>query len=578
MLKRQAPAFCRKQSYDRFSWSSLSGKGFPSSLSWVTDKQESGVFSNECHEVDPLKSFSVIVFVLVVLIQMVGVFDHSLWTPDEPREAQIIREMADSGNYLIPTLGGKPFLEKPPLYYLLGIVIYKYLGDWYQESARLASVLFGLATLAVVFFTFRRLSGKTEAGFTTLVLATMPLFFISTHKILVDVGLMFFITAAMCSFLLAYKGQFRIGYYVFWLCLALAFLVKGIKGLAIPMAGIIFFMVAQRDYALIRRCNIFQGSAIILIIMLIWAWALYIHGGYDFVYEFYVYNQIGRFIPAGTIYTGGHVRPFYFYLLDVPVQTLPWSVFLYPAYKVLDRKEVGLRFLFCWILGGLVLLSMASTKREIYFLPMFPAIAGLVGIWMSGLLERQMTSLENACMKGVLILIALAAAVFPLVYIKLGGFWLTAELLFILTAGALIFMWRNYQSAMPYIPVMVMAFTLIVWIPAMFPLIDQVKSYKPIYQEIGKRVEGKKVMGYKLNETVEALAPFYGGFHVKNIEDMASFYKAFHNRSADFIIVLPERLTWRMKNIVIPTNATLVYEGGGKKNREIELWEMNSSP
>jgi len=45
-----------------------------------------------------------------------GIFQHGLWTPDEPREAEIGREMLDSGLSAVPTLGGAPFVEKPPLF------------------------------------------------------------------------------------------------------------------------------------------------------------------------------------------------------------------------------------------------------------------------------------------------------------------------------------------------------------------------------------------------------------------------------------------------------------------------------
>jgi hypothetical protein len=55
----------------------------------------------------------------------VNILDHSLWTPDEPRVAEIAREMAPTGDFLVSHLSGKPFLEKPPLFFRSSFAINK---------------------------------------------------------------------------------------------------------------------------------------------------------------------------------------------------------------------------------------------------------------------------------------------------------------------------------------------------------------------------------------------------------------------------------------------------------------------
>ena len=58
--------------------------------------------------------------ILICLATLVfGIAGHALWTADEPREAEIAREMAAGGSWIIPHLAGVPFVEKPPLYYWL---------------------------------------------------------------------------------------------------------------------------------------------------------------------------------------------------------------------------------------------------------------------------------------------------------------------------------------------------------------------------------------------------------------------------------------------------------------------------
>jgi 4-amino-4-deoxy-L-arabinose transferase-like glycosyltransferase len=524
------------------------------------------------------RSVSVSVLILVLLLQFLGIIDHSLWTPDEPREAEIVREMSISGDYLIPRLAGRPFLEKPPLYYATAIATYKLFGVYFQEAGRFASVLFGVATLLTVYFTTRRIYTDETSDLATLILATFPLFFLASHKMLVDVGLVFFVTAAMCSFILAYKGLFAAGYKVFWLAVACAFLTKGIIGLAIPGAGILIFILWQRDFTALREIRAIQGVLLIAGVMFAWACVLYIKGGYDYLYTFYVYNQFGRFMPMSSIYEGGHIRPFYFYFKDVPAQTLPWSILLIPGFIRAKSFHETERFLCSWLLGGLLILSIASTKREIYFLPMYPAMAMIIACWMSGVLSRESLKWERFFLWGILGLILLVSIALPLGYVEgAGGDWRIAFGVSAVLACAFLFLWKWYRRKLPFLAVMAWSITLILWIPALFPLIDQSKGYKQLFTEFGEIVSHREVTGFKLTETVEALGPFYGDFTVKNIEDREKFIDALKGRKEGYVIVLPSRMDEGLYK-ELSSRAELVHEGGGAMKREIELWMKHSLP
>ncbi|WP_338882209.1 hypothetical protein [Aeromonas hydrophila] len=74
---------------------------------------------------------------LVTLVLLFGQFDHQLWTPDEPREAAIAIEMYRSGDWVAPTLGGRSFIEKPPLFYIVAI---SFLGGWHATLHRSAGL------------------------------------------------------------------------------------------------------------------------------------------------------------------------------------------------------------------------------------------------------------------------------------------------------------------------------------------------------------------------------------------------------------------------------------------------------
>src|SRR5512137_66550 len=128
-----------------------------------------------------LKRKTLTMLLLAILIQVVGIFDHSVWTTDEPWVAEISREMVMSGDYVIPKLSNTPFLEKPPLYYAVTAIFWRTFGTGNEGIGRLASVLFATGTLLVVFFGARVLYGERAAALATLILATTPEFFLTSH-------------------------------------------------------------------------------------------------------------------------------------------------------------------------------------------------------------------------------------------------------------------------------------------------------------------------------------------------------------------------------------------------------------
>ena len=104
---------------------------------------------------------------VAVILSFAGILNHDLFTPDEPRVAAISAEMLRSGNVLVPTLAGKPFLEKPPLYFLVTAASLRLFGVT-AGAARLPAALFGVGTLLLVFDLGRRIRDAAR-GFCSLV-------------------------------------------------------------------------------------------------------------------------------------------------------------------------------------------------------------------------------------------------------------------------------------------------------------------------------------------------------------------------------------------------------------------------
>ena len=124
-------------------------------------------------------------FWLLVAFLLFGGAPRGLWTPDEPREAEIGREMLLAPG-LVPQLDGVPFLEKPPFYYWLLAGAYAAAGRPSPPAGRALSAAFSLASLAVVWFWTRRAAGRSAAAAAVFVLATMLGFLREAHWILID--------------------------------------------------------------------------------------------------------------------------------------------------------------------------------------------------------------------------------------------------------------------------------------------------------------------------------------------------------------------------------------------------------
>ena len=145
---------------------------------------------------------------MILALSFVGIFDHDLWPSDEPRVAEIGREFLDEGASLaVPRLNGKPFLEKPPLYFWCVALSYKVFGGLSASAARLPSVFFGLGTLLFTYLLARKMYGRNSALWSCMVLALSAEFFSITHKSLVDSSLVFFVTGTVYWLYLALTAE-----------------------------------------------------------------------------------------------------------------------------------------------------------------------------------------------------------------------------------------------------------------------------------------------------------------------------------------------------------------------------------
>ncbi len=308
---------------------------------------------------------------------------RGLWTPDEPREAEIAREMYLSPGFL-PHLNGRPFFEKPPLYYWVSASAYALTGGPSQAAARAVSGLAGLLTLVVVYRWMRRYAPRDAALLAVFMLATSLQFFQSAHWVLLDPLLMLFLVVAFWAAFERLAGGGWPWLALFYAGVVLAIWTKGPVGLALPASALLAYALWTRNPRALLAFRPFTGALVVGGGLAAMVWAFYAVEGKEALYQLVWVNQVQRFVQPQTT---GHSQPFYYYAQALPVAVLPWLapfllLFVPSFWK--DRPEgetPALRpFLGSVVAGCLVLLSAASTKRETYLLPVLPALLMLMAL------------------------------------------------------------------------------------------------------------------------------------------------------------------------------------------------------
>jgi 4-amino-4-deoxy-L-arabinose transferase-like glycosyltransferase len=342
---------------------------------------------------------------LVYIQIFYGLGDLGLVGPDEPRYAEVAKEMLQSGDCVTPRLSGQPWLEKPVLYYWLTAVSFLLFGvnEW---AARLASALAALlATTAVVLVGRDWIGwrGGLQAG---AILLSSTLFLSLARAASTDMLLTGALAAAWAGwYFLLFKDEtpgqgqgpdlaltaagqkpprsevWLITMSYFWL--ALTVLAKGPVGLVLWGGVLATFLLLTRRLELIRVMRLGHGLGILALVAGPWYWLCFRANGKLFIQEFLLRQNFERF----TTERYQHVQPFWFYFAVIFVGFFPWVFQLFaPAARFFNRfaklnfKRDSTRelYLWLWVIIPLVFFSLSKTKLPGYMLPTAPSIALLV--------------------------------------------------------------------------------------------------------------------------------------------------------------------------------------------------------
>ena len=436
---------------------------------------------------------------------------RDLWAPDEPRYAQVSKEMRDSGNFIVPHLISEPYPDKPPLLFWLINLFSIPFGKITAVSSRLPSAFAGIGCCLAIFYLGKSLYHNTRiALLASLFLATSSKFLWMAHRVAFDVPLTFFVTMAILCFYKGYtarhgrslttppceewdkggvKKQERRYYTLFYIFMALGVLTKGPIGFILPFCIVLTYIILEKDIRVLKETRPWIGGMIFAFIVFTWVYLASIYGGKEYAYQILFKQNVGRFASSFA-----HKRPFYYYFINFPVNFIPWSVFVPSIAIYLFSKEgrgkiQSISLPVIWFGVIFVFFSIVSGKRDIYVLSLYPAAALITAWFLNEFVEqfgekhfKKIGYYPCYILCGVSLVLSI---LLPIVVYKLYPQYTSSTIPFVailLIGGLVMLRFVRYARIIPFLftIIFVIFFAFTIGTLKAIPILNQYKSAKEI--------------------------------------------------------------------------------------------------
>lgn len=345
---------------------------------------------------------------------------------DEPRYAQVAREMFQRGDAVTPTLGGHTWFEKPALAYWTAMAGFKLFGvaEW---SARLGAACAGWLTVLLVGWMARRVEETEGAGSNGLQLASGAVTATSAGLIVFSRAVNFdiFITMTVaCALAFFFAAELETGARKkrwllagFYAGMGAALLAKGLIGVVIPCGVVAVYYLLRRRWPEVWK-SAFWGILITVAVASLWYAPVVARHGWIFIDEFFVKHHFARYLSNKY----HHPQPFWFYFAIIPALLLPWSAFL--ASGIYHARHWNLRgddaisklrfFALAWVLFPLLFFSVSGSKLPGYILPVLPGAALLAGERLASFLRGEGSARTMRATGALTLALALTGLVYGL--------------------------------------------------------------------------------------------------------------------------------------------------------------------
>ena len=317
----------------------------------------------------------VIGFALCAFILFSHLGDMALLWPDEGRNAEVAREMQNSGSWLVPTYNGQTYLDKPAFYFKTVALSFAWFGES-EAVARLSSTIFAFLLLIEVFLFCRKIYDQRTAILAILLIASTPMYLAFARIVIFDMTLAFFVCSAIFACYLADEtdGQTQKRWYLLGAAMAaIATLVKGPVGFILPTLVMSVFHFWQGRFRVMKQAFSLVNIALFFAIVLPWFVGLSLQCP-DFPYYGIMKESVGRF----TTTEFHRNAPFYYYALIIAATFFPWSLLLPESIHSVWKNRLQLtkpdKLFIVWAIVMVLFFSVSKSKLPGYILTVTVAL------------------------------------------------------------------------------------------------------------------------------------------------------------------------------------------------------------
>jgi 4-amino-4-deoxy-L-arabinose transferase-like glycosyltransferase len=324
-----------------------------------------------------------ILVVLSLLVYGANFWGTSIYILDEAKNAGCAMEMWQEKNWIVPYFNNELRTDKPPLHYYFMMAAYQFFGVS-PFSARLFSVLAGVALVCVVFLFVRKLVNESTAWWSALGLVASLQMAIQFHLAVPDPYLIFFLTTGLLSFFYGYTQRKPRYLYLFYFCCALAFLSKGLIAVVFPGLIILAYWLMTGGLSLqkLKDAQLLPGALIFLLTGLPWYVAVGIETNGAWLHGFFIEHNVQRYTSTMEGHRGFWGAPF----VILVAATLPGSVFVVQAVRMVWRGRTQNPFLLFCLIAIVAIAGFFTFSKTIlpsYPAPAVPFLAILLGHFIS---------------------------------------------------------------------------------------------------------------------------------------------------------------------------------------------------
>jgi len=325
---------------------------------------------------------------LVAAWVLFGLVGHDPWKADEAYTFGIVVDFLRHGDWVVPHLAGEPFVEKPPLFYIISAASAYVFGGLLplHDAARLATGFFVGTALLFLGLTAREIYGRGHAAASVMIFISCLGTFVRLHQLITDVALLAGMAVGIFGLARARQRLWSAGV-ALGAGMACAFFAKGLLGPGLlALTSLLLPLFAPwrtRRYVAVLSI----GALIAIIPAAIWMYALYARSP-ELFHEWFVLNNLGRFFGFTRI--GPHTPPGYYgyTLLWYALPALPlagyavWTAWRHPDAATL-RRNIQLPAVLALVIA--TILGLSHDSRELYLLPLMLPLSLLAAagtVWL----------------------------------------------------------------------------------------------------------------------------------------------------------------------------------------------------